>query len=75
MRGLVAAQGLDREIEVDSAGTGGWHAGEPPDERASAAAKQRGIDLTGQAREVRPEDFTDFDLLVAIPWLRAGRNR
>ena len=66
MRGLVAAQGLDREIEVDSAGTGGWHAGEPPDERASAAAQQRGIDLIGQAREVRPEDFIDFDLLVAM---------
>jgi protein-tyrosine phosphatase len=38
MRALVAQRGLDGEIEIDSAGTGGWHAGEPPDSRATATA-------------------------------------
>ena len=64
MRRLVDAQGLD--IDVDSAGTGGWHAGEPPDERATAAARRRGVTLEGAARQVRPADFRRFDLLVAM---------
>lgn len=66
MRALVARAGLDDEIEVDSAGTGGWHVGEPPDNRAAAAAKRRGITLTGAARQVEPCDFTHFDLVVAV---------
>ena len=40
------------EIEIDSAGTGGWHVGAPPDERATAAAQRRGIALEGAARQV-----------------------
>jgi protein-tyrosine phosphatase len=66
MRHLIAEKGLDHEIEVDSAGTGGWHAGASPDERACAAASRRGITVGGTARQVRPEDFTDFDLLLAM---------
>ena len=66
MRRLVREQGLEDEIEIDSAGTGGWHAGNPPDARATAAAAQRGIELTGAARQVRPSDFDEFDLLVAM---------
>jgi protein-tyrosine phosphatase len=64
MRRLVDAAGLD--IEVDSAGTGGWHAGEPPDERATEAARRRGVTLAGAARQVRRDDFREFDLLVAM---------
>ena len=64
MRRLVESEGLD--IEVDSAGTGGWHAGEPPDERATLAARRRGVTLEGAARQVRPADFRRFDLLVAM---------
>jgi protein-tyrosine phosphatase len=64
MRRLVEDEGL--EIEVDSAGTGGWHAGEPPDARATAAARRRGFTLEGAARQVRPADFRRFDLLVAM---------
>jgi protein-tyrosine phosphatase len=64
MRRLIESAGLD--IEVESAGTGGWHAGEPPDERAATAAARRGVTLEGAARQVRPADFDRFDLLVAM---------
>jgi protein-tyrosine phosphatase len=64
MRRLVEDEGLD--IEIDSAGTGGWHVGEPPDERATLAAQRRGVTLEGAARQVRPADFRRFDLLVAM---------
>ena len=66
MRALVAHAGLDDEIELDSAGTGAWHVGEPPDDRAAAAAARRGITLTGTARQVEPSDFTHFDLVLAV---------
>ncbi len=66
MRALVREAGLQEEIELDSAGTGGWHVGSPPDERASAAAARRGIALEGSARRVRGDDFDDFDLILAM---------
>jgi len=66
MRHLLAERGMDGEIEVDSAGTGGWHAGAPPDARATATARARGITLEGAARQVTTEDFEEFDLLVAM---------
>jgi protein-tyrosine phosphatase len=66
MRALVRDEGLEGQIELDSAGTGGWHAGAPPDERATAAARARGIELDGTARRVTMADFRDFDLLVAM---------
>ena len=65
MRHLLAEEGLEGVIELDSAGTGGWHAGDPPDRRATAAARARGIALDGAARQVRPGDFEDFDLILA----------
>ena len=65
MRHLVREQGLEDEIELDSAGTGAWHAGNPPDRRATAAARQRGITLDGAARQVRASDFEHYDLLLA----------
>ncbi len=66
MRGLVADAGLSDEITIDSAGTGGWHAGSPPDSRAVAAAARRGVRVEGCARRVRVEDFDSFDLVVAL---------
>jgi protein-tyrosine phosphatase len=66
MRSLVREAGLEEQIEIDSAGTGGWHAGEPPDRRATEAARRRGVTLAGAARQVVPEDFERFDLLVAM---------
>jgi protein-tyrosine phosphatase len=66
MRKLVSEAGLQESIAIDSAGTGAWHVGDPPDERATAAAHMRGIVLEGQARKVRPEDFERFDLILAM---------
>ena len=66
MRDLVRREGLQDAIEVDSAGTGGWHVGHPPDERSAAAAAERDIVIEGAARQVTPGDFDDFDLLVAM---------
>jgi protein-tyrosine phosphatase len=64
MRHLLREEGLEDEITVDSAGTGAWHVGNPPDRRATAAAGARGIVLEGAARQVRPSDFDDHDLLL-----------
>jgi protein-tyrosine phosphatase len=64
MRHLLREEGLEDEITIDSAGTGAWHVGNPPDRRATAAARARGIVLEGAARQVRPSDFDDYDLLL-----------
>ena len=65
MRARAEAAGLP--VTLDSAGTGDWHAGDPPDRRMTAAARKRGIDLTGlRARQVRPRDFEAFDLVLAM---------
>ena len=66
MRALVEREGLTGRIELDSAGTGAWHVGSSPDRRATAVARARGVALAGHARQVRPQDFTDFDLLLAM---------
>jgi protein-tyrosine phosphatase len=66
MRHLVDEAGLAGEIEVDSAGTGAWHVGEPPDRRSQAAGKLRGLNLRGAARKVVARDFTHFDYIVAM---------
>jgi len=63
-RALAEEEGV--EVAIDSAGTGGWHAGAAPDERATAAAAERGIALTGAARRFDPGDFDRFDLIVAM---------
>jgi protein-tyrosine phosphatase len=66
MRKLVNDAGLGERIEVDSAGTGSWHVGEPPDARATRAARHRGIALESVARQVSPRDFEEFDLVLAM---------
>jgi protein-tyrosine phosphatase len=65
-RHLVREAGLEGRFEIDSAGTGAWHEGEAPDERAASAALRRGVTLAGEARQVRPEDFRRFDYLLAM---------
>jgi protein-tyrosine phosphatase len=63
----VTAAGLDGLIEVDSAGTSDWHAGEPPDPRSMRAAAERLYDLSAlRARQVRMRDFEDFDYILAM---------
>ena len=66
-RFLVAEEAPGLRVEVDSAGTHAYHTGEPPDRRAQAAAKRRGIDLSAQrARSVAVEDFERFDMVLAM---------
>lgn len=63
----VLDQQLNQQIYVDSAGTGDWHVGEPPDTRAVQAAFQRGYDLSLlRARQVQASDFSEFDYIVAM---------
>jgi protein-tyrosine phosphatase len=66
MRSLVNHEGLEEQIELDSAGTGAWHIGSSPDDRARRTAAERGIELTGHARQVEPEDLESFDLVLAM---------
>ena len=63
----MEAERLGLTVEVDSAGTGGWHAGEPPDRRAQAVARRNGVDIGGyRARQVTPADFRRFTHIVAM---------
>ena len=67
MRAILAAEAPELGVEVDSAGTHGYHVGEPPDARTAAAARRRGIVLDAlRARQVREEDYSVFDLIVAM---------
>jgi len=67
VRALAAREWPELGLEVDSAGTAGYHIGEPPDPRMRAAAARRGYDLTAlRARIVEPSDFTRFDLILAM---------
>ncbi|MEM7473832.1 MAG: low molecular weight protein-tyrosine-phosphatase [Planctomycetota bacterium] len=63
---LVDQSELLVEIEVDSAGTSGYHIGEPADSRMRSAAGRRGIELTSRSRQVIPGDFSRFDMVVAM---------
>lgn len=66
-RELVRRQGLEGHIETDSAGTGSWHVGGPPDSRSAEAARRRGIDISDlRARQTEPADFERFDYLLAM---------
>lgn len=63
----AAEAGLSGRFVVDSAGTGAWHTGDPPDPRAVAAAARRGIDIAAQrARQVSRPDFEAFDHILAM---------
>ncbi|WP_237153254.1 low molecular weight protein-tyrosine-phosphatase [Oryzibacter oryziterrae] len=66
-RNRVRAAGLADTFIIDSAGTGGWHAGDPPDPRSIAAAARRGVDISDlRARQVRKADFGTFDLILGM---------
>lgn len=65
VRARAAAAGL--RLVLDSAGTGGWHAGEPPYGPMQAAARARGLDLSElRARQITVQDFDRFDLILAM---------
>ncbi len=66
-RAIAARELPEVALTVDSAGTAGYHVGEPPDGRTCAAAQRRGYDLSGlRARVVEPRDFEVFDLILAM---------
>jgi protein-tyrosine phosphatase len=62
----LAEADLSDRVRVDSAGTGAWHQGEPPDPRSSEVALRHGISLRGRARRVRADDFHEFDYIFAM---------
>ncbi|MHB8346211.1 MAG: low molecular weight protein-tyrosine-phosphatase [Acidiferrobacterales bacterium] len=66
-RAMVRAHGLEKVIEIDSAGTHAYHVGEAPDARAQAAASRRGIDLSGiRGRQATHHDIESFDFILAM---------
>jgi protein-tyrosine phosphatase len=66
MNHLIAQANLSDRIVCDSAGTGGYHIGRPPDRRMVAAAKARGMTFIGEARQFQKADFEKFDLILAM---------
>jgi protein-tyrosine phosphatase len=64
---VARREGLEEQVFVDSAGTGAWHVGSPPDERAQRSAGLRGLDLSFQrARRITPEDCETFDYILTM---------
>jgi len=63
---LLNERGLSDRFVVDSAGTGGWHPGNPADRRMQAAAARRGIPLPSRARQISLDDLSDFDLILTM---------
>ena len=74
-RHIAEQAGLNGKYEVDSAGTGAWHAGEPPDARMRRTAERHGLRYRGEARQVRLSDFDKFDLIVAMDSENRGELR
>ncbi|MFV0626013.1 MAG: low molecular weight protein-tyrosine-phosphatase [Alphaproteobacteria bacterium] len=67
MKDLLKKHSLEKQIEVDSAGTHGWHKGEQPDFRSVACARGFGIDISKlKSRPLVDKDFSDFDLIIAM---------
>jgi len=66
MNHLIKKAGLGDRITCDSAGTGGYHIGSPPDRRMALAARKRDIELLGEARQFQRKDFENFDLILAM---------
>uniref|UniRef100_A0ACD5Y1Q9 Uncharacterized protein n=1 Tax=Avena sativa TaxID=4498 RepID=A0ACD5Y1Q9_AVESA len=65
-RKLVNKRGLDSKFLIDSAGTIGYHEGNKADSRMIATSKKRGIEVTSISRPIKPSDFRDFDLILAM---------
>ena len=63
---ILKENGAESRYVVDSAGTGRYHIGQLPDERMRIHARRRGLELTHRCRQVTPEDFNDFDLIIGM---------
>jgi protein-tyrosine phosphatase len=76
-RRALEQAGMADEIELDSCGVGDWHVGKAPDSRSQQAALRRGVDISGlRARQLRAQDFKEFDYVLAMDQdnLRAMRE-
>ena len=65
-RHLARERGVERRFEIDSAGTSGWHVGDPPDARSVATARARGVEVCGASRKLVAEDLRRFDYVIAM---------
>jgi len=65
-RHQATLRGVLDQFTIDSAGTGGWHAGSSPDDRMERTARRHGIPMDCRARQVRTPDFTSFDLILCM---------
>ncbi|MDC7127398.1 MAG: low molecular weight phosphotyrosine protein phosphatase [Spirochaetales bacterium] len=65
-KALVKSLGLEDKFYIDSAGTIGYHEGEPADSRMQKHAAKRGIQLTSRSRPIKNSDFEKFDYIVAM---------
>ena len=63
---MLEERGVADQFEVDSAGTSGYHDGDPPDPRTTAVARRRGVALTSISRRVTAEDLTRFDHIIVM---------
>ena len=65
-KGLINDKGIGNQFIVDSAGTGSWHVGKQADSRMRFAAKQRNINITSNARQIREDDFRKFKYILVM---------
>ena len=65
-RHLARERGVEGRFEIDSAGTSGWHAGDPPDARSVATARARGVEVCGASRKLDADDLRRFDYVIAM---------
>jgi protein-tyrosine phosphatase len=65
-RHLVRKHGAEERFEIDSAGTSGYHAGDPPDARSVETARARGVEVAGRSRKLVVEDLVRFDYVIAM---------
>lgn len=66
MRHKLRAAGLADDVDIESAGTGGWHVGDNADPRSRAEARRRGVAMTHCAQQFTARDFARFDLVLAM---------
>jgi protein-tyrosine phosphatase len=65
-RHLARERGVEEHLEIDSAGTSGYHRGAPPDQRSAEVARRRGVELTGSSRQLTVDDLRGFDYVIAM---------
>ena len=63
---LINSKGISNQFTVDSAGTGSWHVGKKSDSRMRLAAKQRNINITSTARQIKEDDFLKFNYILVM---------